>query len=170
MANIFEIPSKYGNITHEKARKTQQMQFRDKTAYVLGLRYRWDLTVFCLPEVGRSQYCLLIIFGSLWGPWTHFLVRPFHPRSLNKFVDELKQSIKLITQCLGPFCLGKDSMWRRPFWWCTFIPFLGPVGQLYQSSYSMLRLKYGHFTFLFQTKEGGRQNNSTWAIEEACTL
>ena len=37
---MFEIPSKDGNITPEKARKSQQMQFRDKTAYVWGLRYR----------------------------------------------------------------------------------------------------------------------------------
>ena len=60
MANIFEFLSKDGNITpvkarksrqmqfHDKtayvwmgkARKSRQMQFRDKTAYVWGLRYR----------------------------------------------------------------------------------------------------------------------------------
>ena len=40
MANIFEFLSKDGNITPEKARKSRQMQFRDKTAYVWGLRYR----------------------------------------------------------------------------------------------------------------------------------
>ena len=34
MANIFEFLSKDGNITPEKARKSRQMQFRDKTAYV----------------------------------------------------------------------------------------------------------------------------------------
>ena len=34
MVNIFELPSKDGNITPEKARKLQQMQFHDKTAYV----------------------------------------------------------------------------------------------------------------------------------------
>ena len=31
-----------GNITPEKARKSQQMQFRDKTAYVRGLCYQCD--------------------------------------------------------------------------------------------------------------------------------
>ena len=31
---MFELPSKDGNITPEKARKSQQMQFHDKTAYV----------------------------------------------------------------------------------------------------------------------------------------
>ena len=36
VANIFELSSKDENITPEKA----QMQFRDKTAYVWGLRYR----------------------------------------------------------------------------------------------------------------------------------
>ena len=34
MANIFEFISKDGNITTEKARKSRQMQFHDKTAYV----------------------------------------------------------------------------------------------------------------------------------------
>ena len=59
MANMFEFLSKDGNITPEKGRKSRQMQFhdktayvwmgilplkkrvnRDKTAYVWGLRYR----------------------------------------------------------------------------------------------------------------------------------
>ena len=34
MANIFEFLSKDGNITPEKAHKSRQMQFHDKTAYV----------------------------------------------------------------------------------------------------------------------------------------
>ena len=34
MANTFEFLSKDGNITPEKARKSRQMQFHDKTAYV----------------------------------------------------------------------------------------------------------------------------------------
>ena len=40
VANIFELSSKDENITPEKAHKSRQMQFRDKTAYVWGLRYR----------------------------------------------------------------------------------------------------------------------------------
>ena len=39
MANKFEFLSKDGNITAEKARKSRQMQFCEKTAYVWGLRY-----------------------------------------------------------------------------------------------------------------------------------
>ena len=39
---IFELPSKDGNITPKKARKSRQMQLRDKTAYVRGLRYQWN--------------------------------------------------------------------------------------------------------------------------------
>ena len=39
-AYIFELPSKDGNITPEKAHKSQQMQFCDKTTYVWGIRYR----------------------------------------------------------------------------------------------------------------------------------
>ena len=37
---IFELPSKDVNITPEKARQWQQLQLRDKTAYVRGLRYK----------------------------------------------------------------------------------------------------------------------------------
>ena len=40
VANILELSSKDENITPEKAHKSRQMQFRDKTAYVWGLRYR----------------------------------------------------------------------------------------------------------------------------------
>ena len=36
-------------ITPEKARKSQQMQFRDKTAYVWGLRYGWDPSLSMSP-------------------------------------------------------------------------------------------------------------------------
>ena len=109
----------------------------------------------------------LIILGTLSGPLTHYLAKPFHPRSVNKVCRWVKTIIQVRFSVSGSFCLGKDSIWRRPFWWWTFIPFLGPVEQLYQSSYSILRLKYGHFISLFQTNEGGRQNNSTWAIEES---
>ena len=36
----FELPSKYGNINPEKARKSRQVLFHGKTAYVWGLCYR----------------------------------------------------------------------------------------------------------------------------------
>ena len=49
MANIFEFLSKDGNITPEKARKSQQMQFHDKTVYVWGLLYRWDPSLSMNP-------------------------------------------------------------------------------------------------------------------------
>ena len=49
MANIFEFLSKDGNITPEKVRKSRQMQFRDKTAYVWGLCYRWDPSLSMSP-------------------------------------------------------------------------------------------------------------------------
>ena len=55
MANIFEFLSKDGNITPEKARKSRQMQFHDKTAYVWGLR---------IDEPGspvRALYATLVI-------------------------------------------------------------------------------------------------------------
>ena len=52
MANIFEFLSKDGNITPEKARKSRQMPFHDKTAYVwmgispLNKRVIHDKTVY----------------------------------------------------------------------------------------------------------------------------
>ena len=46
---MFELPSKDGNITPEKVRKSRQMQFRDKTAYVWGLCYRWDPSLSMNP-------------------------------------------------------------------------------------------------------------------------
>ena len=47
---MFEFLSKDGNITPEKVRKSRQMQFRDKTAYVWGLRYRWDPSLSRIPD------------------------------------------------------------------------------------------------------------------------
>ena len=56
MANIFEFLSKDGNIPPEKVRKSRQMQFHDKTAYVWGLRYRWNPSLsmksFAIEEPG----------------------------------------------------------------------------------------------------------------------
>ena len=60
MANIFEFLSKDGNNTPEKARKSWQMQFRDKTAYVWGLRYRWD------PSLSRNP---VPWFPHIMPPW-----------------------------------------------------------------------------------------------------
>ena len=64
MANILEFLSKDGNITPEKARKSRQMQFRDKTAYVWGLSYRWD------PSLSMSPVRWLVHFmhpACYWG-------------------------------------------------------------------------------------------------------
>ena len=67
MAKIFEFLWKDGNITPEKARKLRQMQFRDKTAYVWGLRYRWD------PSLSRNP---VPWFPHFMPPWTG--VENFH--------------------------------------------------------------------------------------------
>ena len=40
MANIFEFLPNDGKITPENVRKSRQMQFHNKTAYVWGLRYQ----------------------------------------------------------------------------------------------------------------------------------
>ena len=69
MANIFEFLSKDGNITLEKARKSRQMQFHDKTAYVWGLCYRWDPSLSMIPVRRFAHFmppCLmLMIFFAL---------------------------------------------------------------------------------------------------------
>ena len=70
----FELLSKDGNITPEKAHKSRQMQFRDKTAYVWGLRYRWypSLSRNPVPALYVTLVCcekifcgvILIVYGS----------------------------------------------------------------------------------------------------------
>ena len=67
MENIFELPSKDGNIKPEKARKSRQVQFHDKTAYVWGLRYRWDPSLSMNPVRRFAHFmppcCWLISFS-----------------------------------------------------------------------------------------------------------
>ena len=58
------------NITPEKARKcaNAQMQFRDKTAYVWGLRYGWDPSLSMSPARRLAHFippCLLLRSCSL---------------------------------------------------------------------------------------------------------
>ena len=66
VAKIYELPLKDGNITPEKARKSRRMQLRDKTAYVLGLRYRWD------PLLSRKP---LPRFPHFMPPWSDYIFR-----------------------------------------------------------------------------------------------
>ena len=56
VVNMFELPLKDGNITTEKVRKSRQMQFRDKTAYVLTI-----LAIF----LSWSRFLFLGLFASL---------------------------------------------------------------------------------------------------------
>ena len=73
MANIFEFLSKDGNITPEKARKLRQMQFHDKTAYVWGLRYRWD------PSLSMNPVCR---FAHFMPPWPILWLMPIYRPSI----------------------------------------------------------------------------------------
>ena len=69
MANIFEFLSKDGNITPEKARKSRQMQFHDKTVYVWGLRYRWDPSLSMNPVRQFAHFmppCCMVLHGIAW--------------------------------------------------------------------------------------------------------
>ena len=72
MANIFEFLSKDGNITPEKARKSRQMHFRDKTAYVWGRCYRWD------PSLLMNPVCR----------FAHFMPTCHTPRKLPQHVSQ----------------------------------------------------------------------------------
>ena len=47
-----------GNLHHyEKARKSRQMQFRDKTAYVWGLGSLQSMRSFAIEELGSRTSC-----------------------------------------------------------------------------------------------------------------
>ena len=69
MANIFEILSQDGNITPEKARKSRQMQFHDKTAYVWGLRYRWDPSLSMNPVRQFAHFMPPWHQEAMWEGW-----------------------------------------------------------------------------------------------------
>ena len=71
MANIFEFLSKDGNITPEKVRKSRQMQFRDKTAYVWGLCYRWVPSLSMIPARRIAHFMPpWLRLSPLWAPKT----------------------------------------------------------------------------------------------------
>ena len=65
MANIFEFLSKYGIITPEKARKSRQMQFHDKTAYVWVLCYWWDSSLSMNPVRQFAHFMPPCNYGRL---------------------------------------------------------------------------------------------------------
>ena len=89
MANIFEFLSKDGNITPEKARKSRQMQFHDKTAYVwmgiLPLKKRVNrdrcsfatkqrmFGVFAIDEILRYRGSRIPGSPTLCHPGCHYL-------------------------------------------------------------------------------------------------
>ena len=60
MAHIFEFLSKDGNITPEKARKSRQMQFHDKTAY----RSLLSMRSLAIDEPGSSVRALYATLHS----------------------------------------------------------------------------------------------------------
>ena len=63
VANIFEIPSKDENITPGKARKSRQMQFRDKKTFPLPALYPNLL----MPYIFRKLLLQRLIW-HIWGP------------------------------------------------------------------------------------------------------
>ena len=78
-------------------RKSRQMQFRDKTAYVWGLRYRWD------PSLSRNP---VLRFLHFMPPWCKLPCFPsFVIHKFSKVHFELFQVDQdLGTQMPGPTC------------------------------------------------------------------
>ena len=92
MANIFKFLSKDGNITPEKARKSRQMHFRDKTAYVWGLRYQWD------PSLSRHP---VPRFPHFMPPW------------ILAFIFQRVRSLKPICLCTCVNCVVQSLVQCR---------------------------------------------------------
>ena len=115
MANIFEFLSKDGNITPEKARKSRQMQFHDKTACVWGLRYWWDPSLSMNP-VRR--------FAHFMPPW---------PEARNSFLSLGSRNVWWLAQRRRE---GDQEAWISPCqahwagwgWGCP--PPVGALGNL----------------------------------------
>ena len=107
MANIFEFLSKDGNITPEKARKSRQMQFPDKTAYVWGLRYRWD------PSLSRNP---VPRFPHFMPPWIAVLISlkmQFMLRANILSYIELSVLLTLRLWKKNKLCYNFTTIWQR---------------------------------------------------------
>ena len=130
MANIFEFLSKDGNITLEKARKSRQMQFHDKTAYVwmgilpLKKRVNRDKCSFATKQrmfgvfaIGKTlRYRGIRFPGS---PVPRFPGSPV-PRFLGSPVPRFpgspgKSRLVLIFTPLQ-LCCGKGPCWWHELW------------------------------------------------------
>ena len=121
MANIFEFLSKDGNITPEKARKSRQMQFHDKTAYVWGLwglgideilRYRWTQFVssrtLCHPDFDIFSQTLNL----------HYTIMNFNDFLLFQWIKSrqgitLKPNQRLEVDPYSFYLKKVRSWWRR---------------------------------------------------------
>ena len=111
VANIFELPSKGGNITPEKARKSQQVQFCDKTAYVWGLCYQWDPSLSMIPALRIAHFmphCSIALSST---NQYHFIIIHFITHSWAKCI--FLRLIQWVTHSiLGLFV--KSTSWRHP--------------------------------------------------------
>ena len=101
MANIFVFLSKDGNITPKKARKSRQMQFRDKTAYV---------GVFAIDEILRYRGSRIPGSPTLCPPGSKWL------KLISKFwlfdpkIQNGSKRLKLISKWLK---LISNSKWLK---------------------------------------------------------
>ena len=104
MANIFEFLSKDGNITPEKARKSRQMQFHDKTAYVwmgilpLKKRVNRDKCSFATKQRMLEVFAIdeILRYRGTWFPGSRTLCHP-GPH----VVSQKGRPKKKTTQCTG---------------------------------------------------------------------
>ena len=128
MANIFEFLSKDGNITPEKARKSRQMQFHDKTAYVwmgiLPLKKRVNCDqcsfatkqrmfgVFAIDEILRYRGTWFPGSRTLCHPAVHFISRTF--LILVRFQGLFPVVISFHSLCLLHLPAGTGRLHGRP--------------------------------------------------------
>ena len=120
VANIFELPSKDGNITPGKARKSRQMQFRDKTAYVWGLCYQWD------PSLSRNPV-----------PWFPHFMPPCWKLQGKAEVSLCKFALKLLILIVSLGGFERKTM-------LSLIPFVGFDWSINTRSHSMWKMKGRH--------------------------
>ena len=137
---MFELPSKDGNITPEKACNSWQMQFCDKTAYVWGFRYRWaplaGSRTLCHPGV---NYWWLTSFMTHCKP--HCKKKVPSPQCLFciERLPRMRRSLPLNTFDMGRHCSSKlgltfPRIWGSYFcalYFCVFVIALNSEQLLY---------------------------------------
>ena len=113
MAKIFELPPEDENITPEKARKSHQVQFSDKTVYVWGLCYQWDPSLSMSPVLRIAHFMPTCSTALSSTNQYHFIILHFITHSWAKRIFFTTHSIWVTYSTLGLFVTSIS--WRHPF-------------------------------------------------------